>query len=72
KQRIAIASALLLEKPLLILDEPTSALDTNTIKKVVTRVLKQNEQTVLSTSHNKNWTDHSNKIYNLDHHGANT
>lgn len=72
KQRIAIASALLLEKPLLILDEPTSALDTNTIEKVVNRVLKQNEQTVLSTSHNQNWTNHSDRIYNLDQHGANT
>lgn len=71
KQRIAIASGLLLEKPLLILDEPTSALDTNTINKVVIRVLKQNNQTVLSTSHNQNWTDHSDRIYNLDHHGPN-
>ncbi len=72
KQRIAIASALLLNKSLLILDEPTSALDTNTINKVMTRVLKHNDQTVLSTSHNQNWADHSDKIYNLDHHGANT
>ena len=71
KQRIAIVSGLLLNKPLLILDEPTSALDTNTINKVVSRVLKQNKQTVLSTSHNQNWTDHSDKIYNLDQHGAN-
>ncbi|MGM0531247.1 MAG: ABC transporter ATP-binding protein [Bacteroidota bacterium] len=69
KQRIVIASALLLEKPLLILDEPTSALDTNTINKVVTRVLRQNDKTVLSTSHNQTWTDHSDKIFNLDHHG---
>ncbi|MEF8984823.1 MAG: ATP-binding cassette domain-containing protein [Bacteroidales bacterium] len=72
KQRIVIASALLLDKPLLILDEPTSALDTKTINKVVTRVLKENDKTVLSTSHNQLWTDHSDKIYNLDHHGENT
>ncbi|MFP4621686.1 MAG: ATP-binding cassette domain-containing protein [Bacteroidales bacterium] len=71
KQRIAIASALLLRKPLLILDEPTSSLDSNTINKVVKRVLKQNDQTVLSTSHNQSWANHSDKIYNLDFHGAN-
>lgn len=71
KQRIAIASALLLEKPLLILDEPTSALDSNTIEKVIDLVLRKNKQTVLSTSHNQRWKEYSDKIYNLDSHGKN-
>jgi ABC-type multidrug transport system ATPase subunit len=71
KQRLAIASALMLEKPLLIMDEPTSALDSNTIEKVAAQVLKNNQNTVLSTSHNPIWTNLSDKIYNLDNHGTN-
>lgn len=72
KQRIAIASALLLEKPLLILDEPTSALDNKSIERLAPLVFSQEERTVLSTSHNPLWTQHADKTYNLDDHGTNT
>ena len=69
KQRAAIASALLLEKPLLILDEPTSALDSHTVQVLAEKILKHNNQTVLSTSHNQIWSNQSDKIINLDGHG---
>ena len=71
KQRIAIASALLLEKPLLILDEPTASLDSRSIERLANLVFNQNESTVLSTSHNPVWIKHAHRTYNLDDHGTN-
>jgi ABC-type multidrug transport system ATPase subunit len=71
KQRLAIASALLLDKTLLILDEPTSSLDGKSIQKAADLIFPQKELTVLSTSHNKWWIEQSDKTYNLDHHGTN-
>ncbi|MBS3806625.1 MAG: ATP-binding cassette domain-containing protein [Bacteroidales bacterium] len=71
KQRIAIASALLLEKPLLILDEPTSSLDSRSIERLANLVFNQEKRTVLSTSHNPLWAKHADRTYNLDDHGAN-
>ena len=72
KQRIAIASALLLDKPLMILDEPTASLDSKSIGRLVSLVFGENGGSVLSTSHNQSWTDHSDRIYNLDEHATNT
>jgi putative ABC transport system ATP-binding protein len=69
RQRIFMAQALLLEKPLLILDEPTSALDVGSIEKIAARVLKNNDLSILSTSHNQIWLKHSEAIYNLDRNG---
>lgn len=70
KQRLAIASALLLDKALLILDEPTSSLDGKSIQKAADLIFPQKDLTVLSTSHNKWWSEQSDKTYNLDFHGT--
>jgi len=72
KQRIAIASALLLNKPLLILDEPTASLDHKSIDRLADLVFNKYRQTVLSTSHNPTWVSHSDRIYNLSAYGTNT
>ncbi len=71
KQRIAIASAILLNKPLVLLDEPTSALDEKSISKVIRCIFKQENKTILATSHNKTWIENSDRIFNLDNHGKN-
>jgi ABC-type multidrug transport system ATPase subunit len=71
KQRLAIASAVLLDKALLILDEPTSSLDGKSIQKAADLIFPQKELTVLSTSHNKWWIEQSDKTYNIDYHGTN-
>lgn len=57
KQRIAIASALLLLKPLMLIDEPTSALDHTTSALVAAAVLEFKEMTVISVSHDDIWKD---------------
>jgi len=53
KQRLALASALLADPPLLILDEPTSNLDTKARDDFIRLLLQQKEQgkTLLFTSH---------------------
>jgi len=71
KQRLAIGSALLLGKSILILDEPTASLDGKSIQRVALMVFNRKDLTVLSTSHNKWWIEQSDKIFNLDHHGTN-
>jgi ABC-type multidrug transport system ATPase subunit len=71
KQRIAIASALMLNKPIVLLDEPTSALDENSIKKLIAFLNNQGDKTILATSHNKTWIENSDKVINLDLYGKN-
>lgn len=52
KQRIAIVSALLLQRPILLLDEPTSALDEMS-KRVFAELLNSSELTVLMITHDR-------------------
>ena len=51
KQRIAIARALIKEKPILILDEVTAALDNSTSKDIENLLLNINDVTIIATTH---------------------
>ena len=60
KQRAAIVSALLLERPLLLLDEITSALDERSRDAVLAYLRERDDLTLLAVSHDKEflaWTD---------------
>ena len=65
KQRIVIASGLALQKPILLLDEPTSALDAESVDKLIGLILTQLNITVISASHDKNWSKANNQILRL-------
>jgi ABC-type transport system involved in cytochrome bd biosynthesis fused ATPase/permease subunit len=51
KQRLAIARALLLDRPIWLVDEPTSSLDAETKAMVMHCILNSPERTVLAISH---------------------
>lgn len=51
KQRIAIARALLVDSPALILDESTSNLDVLTEKKIVNNLMKLTDKTIIFVAH---------------------
>lgn len=65
KQRVAIASCLLLNKPLMLLDEPTSALDQSIKKSVTDYILSQKDLTVVSVTHDDYWIKRSDRILHL-------
>lgn len=50
-QRLSIARALFLERPIIILDEATSALDEATEKQLLSNIRKQKDRTVLLATH---------------------
>lgn len=54
KQRITLARALIRHAPLLILDEGTSALDQKTAYEIENRLIKNNDITLLTITHNPN------------------
>lgn len=65
KQRIALISALLLDREILLLDEASSALDPSA-KHAVIGLLKSIESlTILSVSHDREWMDFSNNVVDL-------
>lgn len=65
KQRIALLSALLLERPILLLDEAASALD-KTNRKVMGDILRQAKGlTVLSVAHDTEWLDLSDRVVTM-------
>ena len=66
KQRIVIAAVLSLDKPVLLMDEPTSALDADSVDSLINLILKNNDLTVISASHDKKWADANDLILQLD------
>lgn len=65
KQRLLTSIILGLRRPILVLDEPTSALDTNSINKLIKLIWSFQDLTVISTTHNKPWEQHCDKIIEL-------
>ncbi|MBU0490135.1 MAG: ATP-binding cassette domain-containing protein [Bacteroidetes bacterium] len=65
KQRLLIASALLLQKEIILLDEPTSALDKNNATRLSSLISSTKELTVISSSHDTSWTFENAKIVDL-------
>ena len=59
KQRIALATAMLLEREIFLLDEVTSAIDTKLKKKVVDYFTSVAGATVLVVSHDAHWLEGS-------------
>lgn len=65
KQRIVIAAILALKKPILLLDEPTSALDEISVQKLINLIIEDPNLTVVSASHDKQWSEAVNKVLKL-------
>lgn len=62
KQRVALASCVLLKRPLLLLDEPTSALDSLTKQGVMDYLFSLPDRTVLALSHDPEWIARSEQL----------
>lgn len=65
KQRLSLASVLLLHRPLLLLDEPTSALDGKAVQAVLQLIHKKKDITVISTSHDPEWVKGMSRIIKI-------
>lgn len=68
KQRIALARALLLNRPVMILDEVSSALDALN-RDLVFRLLNERKQTTIIVSHDKEWIEKSEHLLTLSKGG---
>ncbi len=66
RQRVGLAISVLLNQPFILLDEPTSALDRESKSKAADLLLKQNDRTVLSTSHDPFWVDRCDTVIDLN------
>ena len=64
QQRISIAIASLMKKPLMLLDEPTTALD-DVSKQAAIQTLLSQDATILSTSHDQTWISACQKVIKL-------
>ncbi|PIF06698.1 MAG: ABC transporter ATP-binding protein [Draconibacterium sp.] len=65
KQRLLLASVLLLKRDILLLDEPTSALDDKACGAILNYLSGNKELTVVSTSHDAGWVGRMDKIIQL-------
>jgi ABC-type iron transport system FetAB ATPase subunit len=65
KQRIAVISALLLDREILLLDEASSALDQAAKHAVIDLVGAKEDLTVLSVSHDQEWIGFSDDVIEL-------
>jgi len=67
KQRIAILTALLLERDIFLLDEITSSLDAELKHKIIELFMQNKKWTVLAISHDTDWLDARNiRVIKLD------
>lgn len=65
KQRIALVSAMLLERPIVLLDEASSALDTDNRRALAACLQEARDLTVLSVSHDTEWLASSHRVVEL-------
>ncbi|BDD07324.1 ABC transporter ATP-binding protein [Aureibacter tunicatorum] len=65
KQRMIIAACLSMNKKILIMDEPTSSLDEDAIHLLLDEVLKLDEVTMVSASHNSTWQSKMDRLIEL-------
>jgi len=65
KQRVAIVSALLLQRPILLLDEPTSALDDLSKKRLAEFLASSEELTILIASHDSALLSVANRVVDM-------
>ena len=68
-QRIAIARALLRNKPVLILDEATSALDEDTEKRIFERLTKLSDKTCFIITHRKSMLRYCDYVFEINDNG---
>ncbi len=64
-QRIAIARALIKNAPVLILDEATSSLDEKTEEEFLSKLIKNDDLTVIFVSHKTCFNKYASKVYEL-------
>ena len=62
KQRIALVSAILLDRPIILLDEASSALDKANKQAVAEFFQQARDRTVLSVAHDTEWLGFSNRV----------
>ncbi len=65
KQRIIISICLSIDRPIILLDEPTSFLDSSISQKLFKIIDSLDNKTILSASHDDNWTSRVNRIVDL-------
>ncbi len=65
KQRIALISAILLDRPVVLLDEASSALDRESKRAVAGYFQEMRNLTVLSVSHDSEWQAFSERVIHL-------
>ncbi len=73
KQRLCLARALYLQRPILLLDEPTSALDAETEKSIIESLdaLKRSEKTILIIAHRERIFEICDAVYTLKNNHLN-
>jgi putative ABC transport system ATP-binding protein len=55
KQRLMMISAIILDRPLILMDEPSSALDPEVCRKSIAYFKNRSELTMLAVSHDREW-----------------
>lgn len=71
QQRVAVARAFVWETPILLADEPTWNLDTKNaeiIIKLIDKLHKETNNTIIMITHDTNIAKIANKIYNIENH----